>query len=467
MAIGGLPVERLRGYLRELPSTTRALLIAELERGLLRGDDIPGGDLLLQEVRSAVRESREFEPRVNSAARQFFRPLKPFLVDDDPVHRHPARIARASLKPLWEWIARDVLPEETERFTADIGRAQIAEDPAIRDGLLRSFRQQVIQRFHSMLAEAQDDSKALRRLSSQIGTPDALDDVRNVLAILSGRELLAGIENRLPGHIRNLADAQLAELKSMLDSAFGNRTDLLPYALILVMGRLASPWQLIRFAVAAAESDKEARIAGTTYAIAVAITFADIERMVAELKSDLKSGRGVAVTALLKCIHDAVRGVRSELDLAPDSAWGRELAAVRTEVSNALRMEIEPTPARVRRLLRPPHKATSAAALDPIEIGETEALIELLKACRHYASELAISEVTQRAHAELQQYLDSGTQALLDVLRSCEPADRPFRQSQLNAAVRFCGKVFGPEYAALLGKAAEVAAGGERKTARG
>ncbi len=66
--------------------------------------------------------------------------------------------------------------------------------------------------------------------------------------------------------------------------------------------------------------------------------------------------------------------------------------------------------------------------------------------------------MTTRAHGELQQYLDTGTKTLLDGLRSAGPADRPFRQSQVDAAVRFCAKVFGRDYASLLTKAAEVAA---------
>src|SRR5580704_8470656 len=133
MAIGGMPVERLRGYLRELPSGARSLLIAELERALLRGDDIPGGDLLLQEVRSAVRESGHQAPRVGAPARLFFRPLEPFLVDDDLVHKHQARIARAALPPIWAWISRDVVAEEAERFSAEVGRALLADQAASCD----------------------------------------------------------------------------------------------------------------------------------------------------------------------------------------------------------------------------------------------------------------------------------------------------------------------------------------------
>jgi hypothetical protein len=55
---------------------------------------------------------------------------------------------------------------------------------------------------------------------------------------------------------------------------------------------------------------------------------------------------------------------------------------------------------------------------------------------------------------------------LLDALRNATPAERQFRQSQVDAAVRFGSKVFGPDYAALLTRAAEVAVQRERKSAR-
>ena len=73
--------------------------------------------------------------------------------------------------------------------------------------------------------------------------------------------------------------------------------------------------------------------------------------------------------------------------------------------------------------------------------------------------------MTLRAFTELQQYLDTGTRLLVQGLRGGDAADRSFRQSQVDAAVRFCARYFGPQYAAVLGKAAEVAVSSERKTA--
>jgi len=117
--------------------------------------------------------------------------------------------------------------------------------------------------------------------------------------------------------------------------------------------------------------------------------------------------------------------------------------------------------------LRPPpaNKIAANSVLDAGEIAEAEALLELLGICRNHASELAISEMTTRVSNAVQQYLDTTTPVLLDALRGAGAAERPFRQSQLDAAMRFSAKVFGKEYAVLLAKAAEVAANSERKAA--
>jgi hypothetical protein len=460
MAEGGQPGERLRQYLLQLSPGARALLIAELERALLCGEEVPGGDFVLQEVRQAVRESGVPAPRIGNPARLFFQPIEPFLVDDTAAHKHHGRIARVSLEPIWAWIGRDLLPAEAKTFAEEVSRALLADGAAACERLTCDFQDRVADRIRHMFAAAQSDDKARRRLAGQIGTAQALEDVGELRNVIEARDMLALIADRLPRHIRNLADAHLDAVKAVLDSPVARQANILPYALVLVMSRLAAPWQLIRLAVKAAQSDDAARIAATPYAAAVAIVLAEIERMVGEFKTDLKRRGGVPVTSLLKGLHDGARGLRTELDLPVDSPWGRRLAAIRTEISSVLKTEIESASGRVRRLLRPRPAGEIApgSALDPGDVADTEALIQLVGACRNYASELAISEMTTRAYGELHQYLDTGTKTLLEGLRSAGPADRPFRQSQVDAAVRFCAKVFGQDYASLLTKAAEVAA---------
>jgi hypothetical protein len=472
MASGGLSVEKLRHYLRDLKPEARALLIAELERGLLRGQEVAGGDLILQELRRTMRASGGEMPQIgDDAARQFFRPFEPFIVNDKPNHSHRGRIARASLGAIWSWVSRDLMPAESKALGDEIDRAVAGNDLGKAELLARALQDRALERLHEVLGGAKSDDKVRRRLAGQVGTPRGIDDLNALHAILKSRDTLAAIGQRLPGHISNLAGDQLANCKALLDSYAARNADVFLYGLLLIMSRLTAPWQLIRLGVKAAESDDADRIAHSPYAVAVTIVLDEIQRMIGELREDLKSGSGVAVISLLKTIHDAARGLRTEINLAGDSAWGRQLATIRTEISNMLKAEIESMPGRVRRLLRPRASKDIPAnsVLDGSDVEETEALVEFVGACRNYASELAINEMTMRTNTELQHYLETGTEPLLDGLRQASDADRPFRQSQLDAAVRFCRKVFGQDYAAQLAKAVEVAAHAaqaERKVAK-
>src|SRR5436190_15743645 len=151
MAGDGLPVERLRDYLRQLKPEALALLIAELERSLLRGDEMLGAELVLQELRRSIRDTGRSGARVGSPARLFFRPLEPFLVDDEPDHKHRGRVARAVLQPFWDWLGRDVLPAETQAFSDAVGRALAAADQTNAAELTRKFQDHIVAHIENAL----------------------------------------------------------------------------------------------------------------------------------------------------------------------------------------------------------------------------------------------------------------------------------------------------------------------------
>lgn len=459
--------DKLRQYLRVLKPEARALLVAELERGLLRGEGLPGTDLVLQELRTSMRGAPQPPERTGSPARLFFAPVEPFLVDDQPEFPHEGRIGRPTLAAIWDWICRDLAPEAAKAYVTEASRQLLANDTAGAEATARAFQDRVVQLVNAALVAAQADDKDRRRLAVQIGTPRAMEDVHRLASMLRARDTINALSARIPATIKSLADEQMAAIKPMTDSISGQR-DVFTFAVVLVMSRLQYPWQLIRFATRAANTDDAAKVADSTYAFTVTIVLQEIERLVRALNEDLKRGQAMARPNLLKDIHDAARGLRTEIDFSVDSPWARRLSAIRGEIANLLRGEIESAPGRVRRLLRirPAKEIVPGSVLDPSDVTDTESLVAFVGICRTFASELAINEMTLRAWSELQHYLETNIQPLLDTLRTAGGTERNYRQSQVEAAVRFCGKVFGQEYAGLLAKAADLAAAGDRKAAK-
>jgi hypothetical protein len=309
-----------------------------------------------------------------------------------------------------------------------------------------------------------DKNRALAR----VGPPEVIEDLLPIGSILQACEALETLDGRLPGYLRTLGDSQLTSVSASFSALSLQTPQLLPFALSLVMLRLTAPWQIIRLAIKTAASDDEVRVAATPYGVAVTIVLHDLSCLAGNLRMDIKRGHFADVAEHLKILHDGVRGLRTELDLRNDSAWGKQLASIRADISNTLQSEIDSVPGRVRRLLRQrADKDISAGAkVDAGEVDETAALIGFAAVCRTYASELAINEVTLRTYSDLQQYVEHSTEALVQSLRGGDAKTRAYRQMQVAAAIRFCDVLFGHDYASLMSRAAENALTGERKPSR-
>jgi hypothetical protein len=461
-------IERLRDYLAQLPPQSQALLMRGFERAVERGEDTVVANLVLEQLRKIVRgaeDEDEARPRTDDPARLLFRPLEPFLAEGNfPVR--PGQIRRASLLPVWQWLGRDGAPERVREFEVELAKARDSGTTSLVEVATRKFQLAAAEVIVKLATPVPGDDK--QRALTRVGPPSVVDDLLSIGSVLRAREALETLGSRLPHQLRVLGDSQIASASTALNVPSLQTPQLLPFALSLVMQRLAAPWQIIRLAIRMAASDDEIRVAATPYGVAVTIALHDLSYLAACLRTDIRRGHFDNVGEQLKTLHDGVRGLRTELDLRNDSSWGRQLTSIRADISNSLQSEIDSVPGRVRRILRQrADKDISAGAkIDASEVEETAALIDFVAVCRTYASELAINEVTLRTYSDLQHYVEQSTEGLVQSLRGGDIKGRAYRQMQAKAAIRFCEVLFGHDYASLMNRAAENAVTGERKSSR-
>jgi hypothetical protein len=456
-------IERLREYLAQLPPQSQALLMREFERALEKGEDTAVASFVLEQLRTIVRGNEDaVRPRTEDPARLLFRPLEPFLVDGNfPIR--PGQIRRASLGPVWQWLGRDGAPEAVREFDAALAAARETGATAGIEPALRKLQLAAAQAILKLATPGQGDNQ---RALARIGAPSVAEDMLSIGSVLQVREALETLNGKLPGYMRMFGDSQIASTVDALNVPSLQTPQVLPFALSLVMQRLTAPWQIIRIAVKMAASDDEIRVAATPYGVAVTIALHDLYFVAACLRTDIRRGHFADIAEQLKTLHDGVRGLRTELDLRNDSAWGKQLASIRADISNSLQSEIESVPGRVRRILRQraDKDITASSKVDSTEVDETAGLIDFVAVCRTYASELAINEVTLRTYSDLQHYVEQSTESLVQSLRN--EKGRTYRQQQVKAAVRFCEVLFGSDYAALMSRAADNAMVVERKPAQ-
>jgi hypothetical protein len=459
--------ERLRDYLAQLPPQAQALLMREFERAIERGEETAVATLVLEQLRKVVRgaeEDEEVRPRTDDPARLLFRPIEPYLVDSNfPIRA--GQIRRVSLQPIWQWLDRDGAPEQVLAFETALAAIRQSGANSGLEAAARKFQLAAAEAIAKVATPVAGDDR--QRSLSRIGPPNVVEDLLSIGAVLRAREALDTLGSRLPSQLRAFTDSQIASVTDALNVPSLQTPQLLPFALSLIMQRLAAPWQIIRLAIKMAASDDEIRVAATPFGIAVTLALHDLSFLAACLRTDIRRGQLENVGEQLKILHDGVRGLRTELDLRNDSTWGRQLTSIRADISNSLQSEIDSVPGRVRRILRQrADKDISAAPrIDETEVEETAALIDFVALCRNYASELAINEVTLRTYSDLQHYVEQSTEGLVQSLRGGDTKARSYRQTQVKAAIRFCEVLFGQDYASLMSRAAENAVTGERKPA--
>ena len=481
--------ERLREYLGQLPPNAQSLLMREFERAIERGQDVAVATLVLEQLRKVVRPAppaapptpvaepvrpqpaievsrppaREDRLQSGDGPRRLFRPLEPFLTDSSGPLR-PGQIRRASLLAVWQWLGREGAPERYAEFEAALSTA----GDGSREVEMAARKLQLATAEALMKLVGPNATGDRQRALARIGAPSVIEDLLPIALVLQNREALDGLNGRLPGIIRVLGDSQIASVTDAINVPSLQTPLMLPFALALVMQRLAAPWQIIRLATKIAASDDEIRVAATPFGVAVTIALNDLANLATVLRADIRRGHFANLGDTLKTLHDGVRGLRTELDLRSESNWGKQLTAIRADISNALQSEIDSVPGRARRILRQraDKDIPAGAGVDTSEVEEVAALIEFVAVCRNYASELAINEVTLRTYSDLQQYVEKATEALVQSLRSGDARARAYRQSQVSAAIRFCHVLFGNDYAQLMSRAAENALNGERKSSR-
>jgi hypothetical protein len=350
------PTENLRGYLRQLTPATRARLLTEVERLRQTGEDFPGAEIILAELRADRPEPLPEAPpveKLDPAARHFFHVLDPYLTSRSPERANDGQISRASLQPLWDWISRDLMASMARGYTAEIKQFVAGNRQRELDQAALAFQNKAVKYLEGTLASATGADQARARFGKHGGSAASFGDLLKILRILKAREPLAELENDVPMRIDRLDRDRLADTLDALGILAAAKKDAVPFAIASIAKRLTTPWHLVRLAANADEPEPAAAVAATPYAFAVVMLLDQIEDRVEVLRAVLRKQHVRRAKEILMAIYDTEYAIRSRIDLA-GSPWGARLDAIMQSVIHALDTEEINLPAGLTHVLRSP-----------------------------------------------------------------------------------------------------------------
>jgi hypothetical protein len=358
MSEAELPSERVKKYLQNMSPQARKNLLAEIERMQMYGETMPGSDALLEQLRAEFRGSGETHDRLGNPSRHFFQPIEALFVSRPAERTNPGQISRGSLSPIWEWISNDLLRTMTRDYSDKVKDALIKGDAPRARTIARDFQSKVLKSLEGTLNTDDGVRRARSALAQYTASQAAFEDVRKVMAALRVRDALEKLDRALPLKIDELHGKVLANVRGFLDAfaAEQRSQEALPFALALVARHLKRRWQLVRLATSTAQGRGVAAIAGSRFAMSVAIVLDHLDDLRLGLKQALRSDRLQIAKDNLADIYEIETALRDEIGQLEASDWGRTLEGLMAQVAADLNAEFHRLPEGTQHVLGSLHR---------------------------------------------------------------------------------------------------------------
>jgi hypothetical protein len=327
--------EQLKQYLAQLSPQVRGRLLAELERLLELGESIPRVEELIASLRAEFPNGPE---RISEPARLFFQPLEPVLVNGAPERANSGQIARGSLVPIWNLLKSELLTTMSREYVTNVSKVLV--NPKEAEKLAAGFQKKALGYLDGTMRS--DDGRAMVKTALRMYTssPAIFDDLAKMFTVFRASEALTKFAQNLAPKIAKFEGAALAKVLDQLKALKASNADAIPFALTIIVRRLAMPWQLLHLATKVVESKAPAAIAATPYALAVSMLLDQIDERRLLLAVALKSNRVTVAKGLLKEVYAIETALKAQIELG-DSDWGIRLRDQMAAVAAALDAEVE------------------------------------------------------------------------------------------------------------------------------
>jgi hypothetical protein len=443
----------LKAFLGSLPGAIagRLATAVEVDR-LVGGYALPHADIL-EGLRPILR--RERYPRTATPLRLFCRPFQDLLTCVSRKTKQKASIARGTLVPTWNWVTQTLLPDEAIRYIAEC-RTLVLEHKR-DEALVRAAR------FWPLAGEAMRQALATpaeRQVAQKaLGGLFAAEDAEEIALLLTAGEAMGQLSALLPTPVDNFHEKMVWQVREIYERLAKAQPEVAPYVAVIVMNRLANPWEALRLPLLVTRHTDDTLIAKTDMGLVGEILFSRMDA----LKSSIQVTRHPLFDAerLLEEVRsfaDLSSNLVREIELKRDGEWGRRLLAERVEIGKIMEGFMDRAPREVGAAL-PTTKGTGA---DFSKLPSTEKhemalrYARLVVGSRNFAAAASFAAKQRVIYGDLCTLLKRYNEDLLKALKSDSQNTVAIGQFQLCAELTAI--LFSDEEAELLrrrGRAAQ------------
>jgi hypothetical protein len=344
----------LKAFLGGLPGATagRLAMAVEVDR-LMDGHALPHEDIL-DGLRPVLR--REHYDRTLTPLRLFCRPFQDLLASAPRKAKQKTVIARESLVPAWNWIARDLLPAETAAYAAEC-RVLVLEHKC-DDALARAA--QFWPLAGAAMLEALATEAGRQAAQKALGSAFAVEDVAEMALLLLAGAAIEQLSALLPAPVASFHESLVWQVREIYEQLIATQPDAAPYVAVIVMNRLARPWEALRLPLLITRHTDDTLIAQTDMGMVGEILFGRMDALKASIqitRHPLFDAEKLLQEA--KSFADLSSHIVQEIELKRDGEWGKRLLSERVEIGKVMEGFMDRAPKEIGAAL-PTAKGTGA-----------------------------------------------------------------------------------------------------------
>ena len=477
---------KLEAFLGNLPVTATSRLLTVLEHDRARGGcGLPHDEIISILRKSLLAEGAQFPPRAKTAQRLFFTPFEDFITPQRRGRKRRARIARASLDPIWQLLINDPACTAAARAAAALDGAllQGTSDlgtPMDTDDLENALFEAAADGLGRLISHAESDGGFRADLSERLSKGMAVDagnvgaatlhDLAEINLLLPSTRFLKTMQEYFPKPILGLTEEELFAARRIYADTQGASPEAGPYVLLCLAGRMETPWRAMSVYYHLSRARDKSLVAAREDASAVAETLLDdLEGMVRALEREGERDLDAHDAAMrLSYVAEFAEGMIKEATSESDSVIVNRVEACREVAAQALERFTEQSLASIRKALPTRHAGGSSRLMslrpdinrevDGRLLNDAGAAASFLSDSTHLSGRLNRSNTEDAILIDAVEYVRRYTNDLVLEIRAAEGGDRVSAKRMMEASLIVAEPLLTPSEIALLRDKAAAAA---------
>lgn len=461
--------ETLRAFLGQLPPAAARKLLDAVERG-----DLPAKQLGLsaEELHDCLAEQASLSSDKRDSSeeirRLFVQPFEDLLFEGDRKEKEPGMIPRTSIEPIWSWLKEDLLPDTIPGLLSRIDTHIQSGDEIARDAAMRVMHESAGSAMTAALEQSEIDPGLFDALVARLGGYDLLEDAREIADVFMILDEMMEMQRTVPRHIAAFDTQMVAEVRDLYDTLYEKDPDRAIYLALAVMGRLESPWHILRLARKVAQKDDDTMISRTDFSILGERLIRRLE-IISSYFQKLRPGLSDLdeLHRLLVEFSELSKGITKEIELLRIGNWGQRLLKARNVISTAIGDELSRYAKDLGAALplqrvggfgrAGPRRADVHHLPDEEKADRARRELTFMKGIRPLAQAIGAQNAFDKVRPELEAYMVSYEDAIIEELRYTDPEAAANAEAYLDLACELTDLLSGDNAASILRKRGRVA----------